>query len=153
MNQTSLSLCALGLLLAAACDADAQCRKFTKQRVISSLDVDQAIDQIKTGTLGRGESAAAVLEVEASGTVDLIICTHPDLGEVTYNVVNTAGRKVTQGSTNGSMTQVAVEVEAEQDLIVHVASERASGAYAPIGCVSLVTAHSTPNELDILSKE
>ena len=91
MNQTSLSLCALGLLLAAACDADAQCRKFTKQRVISSLDVDQAIDQIKTGTLGRGESAAAVLEVEASGTVDLIVCTHPDLGEVTYNVVNAIG--------------------------------------------------------------
>ena len=104
MNTTPLSLCALALLVATAFDAGAQCRKFTKQRVISTLDAGQAIDQIQAGTLGRGESAAAVLEVNASGTVDLLISTHPDLGEVSFNVVSASGRSLSEGTTVGTVT-------------------------------------------------
>lgn len=139
MNTTSLSLCALALLTLTAFDAGAQCRKFTKQRVISTLDAGQAIDQIQAGTLGRGESAAAVLEVSASGTVDLLISTHPDLGEVTFNVVSASGRSLAEGTIAGTVTTLPLQVEAAEDLIVHVTSEKASGAYTPIGCVSLVT--------------
>ena len=153
MNTTPLSLCALALLTLTAFDAGAQCRKFTRQRVISTLDAGQAIDQIQAGTLGRGESAAAVLEVSASGTVDLIISTHPDLGQVSFNVVTTSGRSLAEGTLLGTVTSLPLQVEATEDLIVHVTSEKATGAYTPIGCVSLVTTQPITEEELAQSKQ
>lgn len=146
-----LLLCALATNL--ALEADAQCRKFSKQRIISTLDADQMLDQMTAGTLGRGESAAALIEVEASGTVDLIISTHPDLGAVGYNVVNAQGGRIASGTVNGSVARLPIVVEADSDLIVHIQSERTTGAYTPLGCVSLATARTIPNEMDILMNE
>ena len=150
MNIYTSSLILIATVLTASLDATAQCRKFSKKTVISAVDANIEIDQITAGMLGRGESAAAVLEVEASGEVDLIISTHPDLGEVHYNVVNVAGEKLLSGILSGSAVRLPVEVEASNDLIVHIASERPTSAYTPLGCVSLATTNVIPNEMDIL---
>lgn len=136
-----------------ATEANAQCRKFSRQRVISALSTDVAIDQITAGTLGRGESAAALIEVESTGDIDLIISTHPELGEVTFNVVNTQGGALANGTTHGQLTRIPITVAANEDLIVHIKSEKPYGAYTPIGCVSLATTAVTTNEMDILTKE
>ena len=151
MNNINLPLLTLGFLLAATSGASGQCRKFTRDRVISTLSADQAIDQITAGTLGRGESAAALIEVEAAGKMDLIISTHPDLGEVSYNVVNSMGGNIASGNIRGSVARLPVEVEADQDLIVHIKSETGTSAYTPLGCVSLATVRDIPNEMDILT--
>lgn len=136
-----------------ATEANAQCRKFSRQRVISALSTDVAIDQITAGTLGRGESAAALIEVESTGDIDLILSTHPELGEVTYNVVNIQGGALATGSTRGQLTRIPISVNAHEDLIVHIKSEKPYGAYAPMGCVSMATTTVTTNEMDILTKE
>ena len=150
MNYTTPSILMLSALLIGAIDGSAQCRKFSKQRVISTLQADQVIDQITAGTMGRGESAAALIEVEASGEVDLIISTHPDLGEVSFNVVNTSGGKIADGIIRDQVTRIPISVEADSDLIVHTQSESATGAYTPLGCVSMATTKVIPNEMDIL---
>lgn len=145
------------LLLSAAfllaSEATAQCRKFSKQRVISALSPDLAIDQITTGTLGRGESAAALIEVESTGEIDLVISTHPELGEVTFNVMSTQGGALASGMTHGQATRVPISVEADDDLIVHIKSEMPVGTYVPLGCVSVATTTIITNEMDILTKE
>ena len=151
MNNINLPLLTLGFLLAATSVASDQCRKFTRDRVISTLSADQAIDQITAGTLGRGESAAALIEVETAGKMDLIISTHPDLGEVSYNVVNSMGGNIASGNIRGSVARLPVEVEADQDLIVLIKSETGTSAYTPLGCVSLATVRDIPNEMDILT--
>lgn len=134
-----------------ASDGSAQCRKFSKKRVVTSLQGGQTIDQITAGHLGRGESAAALIEVKTTGVVDLIISTHPDLGEVAFHVVDTKGAKLASGFLEGSVENLPLDVEADVDLIVHISSEMPSSPYVPIGCVSLATTKVIPNEMDILS--
>ena len=150
MNIKLPSLLLASLALLATSSTSAQCKKFSKKRVISTLQADQVIDQITAGTMGRGESAAALIEVEASGEVDLIISTHPDLGEVSFNVVNTSGGKIADGIIRDQVTRIPISVEADSDLIVHIQSESATGAYTPLGCVSMATTKVIPNEMDIL---
>lgn len=150
MNIHTASLVLIATVLTASMDATAQCRKFSKKTVISAVDANLDIDQITAGMLGRGETAAAVLEVESTGEVDLIISTHPDLGEVHYSVVNVGGDQLASGVLSGNAMRLPVEVEANNDLIVHIASERPNSAYTPLGCVSLATTKVIPNEMDIL---
>lgn len=147
----TLILASIGLL--AATSAHAQCKKFSKKRVISAVQGSQVIDQITAGNLGRGESAAALIEVEASGEVDLIISTHPNLGEVLYNVVTSHGEPLAQGSSTGSIVRIPISVEAHSDIIVHIQSEKPSSAYTPMGCVAMATTKVIPNEMDILTGE
>lgn len=130
--------------------AAAQCRRFTKQRVISTLDSGASLDLIAAGTLGRGESAATLLNIPQPGAVDLIISTHPDLGRVEFSIVGTDGKVHQRGETRDQVKRVSVE--AETDLIVHIQSEQASGTYTPLGCVAVAAVRTVPNEMDILTE-
>ena len=150
MNSKLFSLLALSAFILSASPASAQCKKFSRNRVINAFDGDIAIDQITSGTIGRGERASALIEVESTGEVDLIISTHPDLGEVSYSVISTSGERLVEGSLDGTAKRMPLNVQAEVDLIVHIASELPSSAYTPIGCVSLATTKVIPNEMDIL---
>lgn len=135
--------------------ANAQCKRFTRQRVINTLDKNIMLDQVAAGTLGRGESAATVIEVRSPGVLDLIISTHPDLGTVQYSVVDTQGRLYKDGTIQGQLERLSVESDGQGDLIIHIQSEKASGAYTPLGCVALATTRpiSSKNDMDILTSE
>ena len=153
MNIKLPSLLLASLALLATSSTSAQCKKFSKKRVISAIDGAHNIDQITAGTLGRGESAAALIEVETTGEVDLIISTHPNLGEVHYSVVTTQGQSLASGSSRGSIALLPIAVEAHSDIIVHIQSEQPSSAYVPLGCVAMATTKVVPNEMDILMGE
>ena len=152
----------LPLLLAASIStlqADAQCRRFTKQRVIGAIDAGMALEQVTSGTIGRGETAATLLPIERSGDIELLISTHPDLGRVGYRILDVQGRLLRDGEILGSTARLPIQVEAGSDLIVHIESEQQVGAYTPLGCVAISTARSVadegriPNEMDILAGE
>ena len=133
MNKYIPSLISILVLLVGTFEADAQCRRFARQRVISTLDDGQIIGQITSGTIGRGESAATVLEIDQSGPVDLILSTHNDLGNVTYSVVDTRGTVYGEGQVRGAQERISIDVEQDTDLIVHIESEkRSASAYTPI---------------------
>ena len=143
------------ILLIGAAEADAQCRRFARQRVISTLDVDQILGQITSGTMSRGESASAVLEIEEAGAVDLILSTHRELGNVSYKVVDARGNQYGAGQIQGPQERISIDVPEDTDLIVHIQSERTTNAYIPLGCVALATARSidSANEYNLLAKE
>ena len=155
MNKYIPSLISILVLLVGTYEADAQCRRFARQRVISTLDDGQIIGQITSGTIGRGESAATVLEIDQSGPVDLILSTHNDLGNVTYSVVDARGTVHGEGRVRGSQERISIDVEQDTDLIVHIESERSASAYTPLGCVALATTRviDETNEFDLLTKE
>ena len=144
MNKYIPSLISILVLLVGTFEADAQCRRFARQRVISTLDDGQIIGQITSGTIGRGESAATVLEID-----------HNDLGNVTYSVVDTRGTVHGEGRVRGSQERISIDVEQDTDLIVHIESERSASAYTPLGCVALATTRviDETNEFDLLTKE
>jgi len=153
MNKFILPLLTIASIVSAS-SVDAQCRRFTRQRVISTLDQGTVIDQVTAGTLGRGESAATLLVVDAPGKVDLVISTHPDLGEVTYSVVDTQGKNYGHGQIRGQIERFPIETDGTSDLIVHIQSEKSTNAYAPLGCVALATTKSSQikNDMDILTE-
>ena len=155
MNKYIPSLISVLVLLIGSAEADAQCRRFARQRVISTLDDGQIIGQLTSGTIGRGESAATVLEINETGSVDLILSTHTDLGAVAYNVVDTRGERYGEGTIRGSQERISIDVEEGTDLIVHIESERATNAYIPLGCVAIATTRAldATNEFNLLTKE
>lgn len=155
MNKYIPSLISVLVLLVGSADAEAQCRRFARQRVISTLDDGQIIGQLTSGTIGRGESAATVLEIDQTGSVDLILSTHNDLGAVAFNVVDTHGMLYGEGTIRGSQERISIDVEEGIDLIVHIESERATNAYTPLGCVAVATTRTLDesNEFNLLTKE
>ena len=155
MNNSLSSLIPILVMLVGTFEADAQCRRFARQRVISTLDDGQIIGHITSGAIGRGESASAVLPIEESGPVDLILSTHSDLGNVSYSVVDSRGIVYGEGRVRGSQERIAIDVEKDTDLIVRIESEGNKRAYTPIGCVALATTRviDETNEFDLLTKE
>ena len=53
---TSIPLSLLAMILSGL-QADAQCRRFSKQRVLGALEADMVLDRIIAGAIGRGETA------------------------------------------------------------------------------------------------
>ncbi len=156
MNKYLSSILPLLVILIGSFQADAQCRRFARQRVISTLDDNQIIGQITSGTMSRGESASAVLEIEQTGTVDLILSTHQELGSVSYRVAdNTRGTQYGEGQIQGPQARISIDVQEDTDLIVHIQSERTTNAYIPLGCVALATTRSidSAHEYNLLAKE
>lgn len=155
MNKYLSSILPLLVILIGSFQADAQCRRFARQRVISTLDDNQIIGQITSGTMSRGESASAVLEIEQTGTVDLILSTHQELGSVSYRVADTRGTQYGEGQIRGPQARISIDVQEDTDLIVHIQSERTTNAYIPLGCVALATTRSidSAHEYNLLAKE
>lgn len=159
MNNPILLLPLLLVLAMSTTSADAQCRRFSKQRVLGALEADMMLENMTSGAIGRGETAATLLPIDASGIIELLISTHPDLGRVAFRVLDIEGRQLSEGEILGSTARISMEVETGIDLIVHIESEQAVGAYTPLGCVAISTARerdataAIPNEMDILSGE
>ena len=159
MNKSILFLPLLIVSLIPAAQADAQCRRFSKQRVLGALEADMMLEQMTSGAIGRGETAATLIPIDASGAIELLISTHPDLGRVAFRILDVEGRQIREGEILGTTARIPIEVEAGIDLIVHIESEQAVGAYTPLGCVAISTARERaatadiPNEMDILIGE
>ena len=117
------------------------------------------LEQMTSGAIGRGETAATLLPIDASGAIELLISTHPDLGRVAFRILDVEGRQIREGEILGTTARIPIEVQAGIDLIVHIESEQAVGAYTPLGCVAISTARERaatadiPNEMDILIGE
>ena len=100
----------------------------------------------------RGESAATVLEINETGSVDLILSTHSDLGAVAFNVVDTRGTRY--GEHHPRQERISIDVEEGTDLIVHRESEQATNAYTPWRvAIATTRALDDTNEFNLLTGE
>ena len=88
MNTSILPLSLIAVILLSGLQADAQCRRFSKQRVLGALEADMVLDRITAGAIGRGETAATLMPIHDSGDIELLISTHPDLGRVTFRILD-----------------------------------------------------------------
>lgn len=134
---------------------DAQCKRFARQRVINTLDQDQILDRITSGTMVRGESASAVITIDQAGETALTLSTHEGLGEVQYIITDATGQDIAAGYVHGATETISVDIDYPTELIVEVTSEKAASAYTPIGCVAFATSRSldVDTEFNLLTKE
>ena len=81
MKHTLILLMAFGLL---ATTAQAQCRAFTKKNCMTSLDGYIQNDNYNSAILIPGDEAELMLTFLAGQDYRLVVCSHPVLGDVTY---------------------------------------------------------------------
>lgn len=136
MKHTLILLMAFGLL---ATTAQAQCRAFTKKNCMSELDGYIQNDNYNSAILIPGDEAELMLTFLAGQDYRLVVCSHPVLGEVTYEIFDGRGKTLfdsRKGESNE--THVDFSVETTQQLQVKVQVPSTETAIMHEGCVTVI---------------
>ena len=135
MKHTLILLLAFGLF---ATTADAQCRSFTKKS-LSSLDGYIQNDNYNSAILIPGDEAELMLTFLAGQNYRLIVCSHPVLGEVAYEINDASGKRIFDSRKNEpDVNYVDFKVETTQQLQIHVQVPESKTAIMHEGCVTVL---------------
>ena len=136
MKHTLILLLAFGLF---ATTADAQCRSFTKKNCLSSLDGYIQNDNYNSAILIPGDEAELMLTFLAGQDYRLIVCSHPVLGEVAYEINDGRGKRLFESSkSEPDVNYVDFKVETTQQLQIHVQVPESKTAIMHEGCVTVL---------------
>jgi hypothetical protein len=116
--------------------ANAQCKRFSKTRVLSTLDARAQLLHASSGRMMQGEQAAVVIDAP-QGLVRLDLVTHESLGVVHYVVTNRMGDEITRGAVRAGRASIDLEVLQQQSLTFSVEIPEGISPYTTIGCVGL----------------
>ena len=136
MKHTLILLMAFGLL---ATTAQAQCRAFTKKNCMTSLDGYIQNDNYNSAILIPGDEAELMLTFLAGQDYRLVVCSHPVLGDVTYEIFDGRGKTLfdsRKGEPNEN--HVDFKVETTQQLQVKVQVPKSATAITHEGCVPVL---------------
>ena len=118
--------------------ADAQCRAFTKNRCLPMLEGYSQNDNYNSAMLVPGDEAELLLTFYGGKEYRLVVCAHPILGSVDYEITDTSGEPVYKGNSevNGIFD---FKMANTQQLIVKLrVPEQKSTVSAHEGCVSVM---------------
>tara|TARA_B100000963_G_scaffold338246_1_gene334953 strand:- start:942 stop:1367 length:426 start_codon:yes stop_codon:yes gene_type:complete len=136
MKHTLLLLLAFGLFTTMA---EAQCRSFTKKNCLSSLDGYIQNDNYNSAILIPGDEAELMLTFLAGQDYRLIICSHPVLGEVAYEINDAGGKLLFDSRKNEpDVNYVDFKVETTQQLQIRVQVPESRTAIMHEGCVTVL---------------
>jgi hypothetical protein len=131
----------LPLMLLATVSASAQCRSFTKKRCLPQLDGYVQNDNFNSAVLIPGDEAELLLTFYADTEYRLLVCGHPILGDIEFDVLDTDQEILyTNRDTEDHSTIFDFKVATTQQLIVRVRVPESETA-SPItheGCVSIM---------------
>jgi len=136
MKHTLILLLAFGLF---ATTADAQCRSFTKKNCLSTLDGYIQNDNYNSAILIPGDEAELMLTFLAGQDYRLIVCSHPVLGEVNYEINDARGKRLFDSrKKEPDVNYVDFKVETTQQLQIHVQVPESKSAIMHEGCVTVL---------------
>lgn len=135
MKHSIILILAFGLFATAA---DAQCRSFTKKNCLSSLDGYIQNDNYNSAILIPGDEAQLMLTFLAGQDYRLVICSHPVLGDVDYEINDSRGKRLFDSSKNDGSDYVDFKVETTQQLEIHVQVPETKSAILHEGCVTVL---------------
>lgn len=133
----------LPVLIAAPLLASSQCRSFTKKKCLPMLEGYSQNDNFNSAVLIPGDEAELLLTFYHGKDYRLLICSHPILGDVQFEVYTTAEEKIysnTDASGNLLGNSFDFKVANTQQLIVRirVPQGEASSTLVHEGCVSVM---------------
>ena len=94
IKNISLTAFSLLMVLFSATDADAQCRTFTKKRCLPQLEDYVQNDNYNTAVLIPGDEAELELTFFGDRAYRLLVCGHPVLGDLTFQVLDSRGNGI-----------------------------------------------------------
>lgn len=131
-------LLVIALSLVATFDASAQCRSFTKKNCLTELEGYVQNDNYNSAVLIPGDEAELMLTFLAGTDYRLLVCSHPVLGEVQFEVLDSKGKALFNSAKAGGRNQVDFRVEKSQQLMVHVYVPESEAAILHEGCVTIL---------------
>lgn len=136
MKHSILLLMAFGLL---ATQTDAQCRSFTKKNCLSSLEGYIQNDNYNSAILIPGDEAELMLTFLAGQDYRLVVCSHPVLGDVNYEIYDSRGKTLFDSRKNEpDVHHVDFKVESTQQLQLKVHIPTTKTAIVHEGCVTVL---------------
>lgn len=137
MKNPILLLLALGLSFASI-EAHAQCRSFTKKNCIPALEDYVQNENYNSAILIPGDEAELMITFLAGQNYRLVVCGHPILGEVQFDISDNGGRELFNSENAEDSDHVDFRVESTQQLMVRVRVPESNGSILHEGCVSIL---------------
>lgn len=118
-----------------------QCRSFTKKKCLPELDGYVQNDNFNSAVLIPGDEAELLLTFYADKDYRLLVCGHPVLGELEFEILDTDDELIyTNKDSEEVETMFDFKVASTQQLIVRIRVPEADGSGTLIheGCVSVM---------------
>jgi hypothetical protein len=131
----------LPLLLLMPLLSEAQCRAFTKNRVLPLLNGFVQNDNFNSAMLVPGDEAELLMTFYGNKEYRLIVMAHPILGDVEFEVRDTNDQLIyTNKDNDKNKTTFDFKMSNTQQLIVRVRVPEAQNAISPHeGCVTVMS--------------
>lgn len=112
----------LPLLLMLPLASNAQCRSFTKKRCLPQLEGYIQNDNFNSAVLIPGDEAELLLTFYAGKEYRLLVCGHPVLGDLQFEVLDTDEQLIysNDGKTGEAQSGFDFKVASTQQLIVRI---------------------------------
>ena len=125
--------------------ANAQCRAFTKNKCLPLLEGYVQSDNYNSAVLVPGDEAELLLTFYANKQYKLVICAHPRLGDVNFEVLDANQQLLYSSKDNTSENKNVFDFKmaSTQQLYVriNVPALTTPSAIIPEGCVSVMVGY------------
>jgi hypothetical protein len=135
----------LPLLLLMPLLSDAQCRAFTKNQCLPQLDGYVQNDNYNSAMLIPGDDAELLLTFYGGKEYRLVVCAHPILGSVDYEITDTNGDSIYRGNTAAGNSFDFKMVNTQQLIVKLHVPEQKSSVSVHEGCVSVLVGSKEAN--------
>lgn len=138
------SILALLLVLAIPATSSAQCRSFAKNKCMPNMAPYKFNETFNAAQLAPGEEAQVDLTFYSGQEYRLLICSHPILGDVNWQLKDAAGNTLTESSGEVKKDHFDFKVATTQKLTVHIdvpSSQKGGNEMLTVGCVAILVGY------------
>jgi hypothetical protein len=125
--------------------SDAQCRAFTKNQGLPQLDGYVQNDNYNSAMLIPGDDAELLLTFYGGKEYRLVVCAHPILGSVDFEITDTNGDSIYKGNTGAGNSFDFKMVNTQQLIVKLHVPEQKSSVSVHEGCVSVLVGSKEAN--------
>jgi len=118
-----------------------QCRSFTKKRCMPQLDGFEQNDSFNSAVLIPGDEAELLLTFYEGKDYRLVVCAHPILGQVAWELVDTSEKLIFKNTNEDGSKKDSFDfkVSNTQQLVLRVKVPKSESTLIHEGCVSIMS--------------
>ena len=135
------SIIAALLLVALPSVAHAQCRSFAKNKCMPAMAPYKFNETFNAAQLAPGEDAQVDLTFYSGQEYRLLVCSHPILGQVNWQLSDASGKALFESTANDPKDHFDFKVATTQKLTVHIdvpSADKGGNNMLTVGCVSIL---------------
>ncbi len=128
----------LPIILLMPLASDAQCRAFTKNRCLPLLEGYVQNDNYNSAMLVPGDEAEVLLTFYGGKEYRMVLCAHPILGRVDFEVSDTNGDSIYKGNSEEGQVFEFKMANTQQLIVKIMVPKQQSSVSSHEGCVSVM---------------